>query len=109
MQKARRHPSYGLRPLVGRWFQALFTPLPGVLFTFPLRYSSTIGLSGVFSLTGWCRQIQTGLLQPRPTQELRQRLRPYRYGTVTLYGVAFQLSSPSDFSAHSVALQPRYD
>ena len=74
MQKARRHPalfrkSAGLRPLVGAWFQVLFTPLLGVLFTFPSRYWFTIGLSGVFSLTGWCRQIQTGFLRPRPTQD----------------------------------------
>ena len=29
---------------------------------------STIGLSGVFSLCGWCRKIQTGFLRSRPTQ-----------------------------------------
>ena len=28
-----------------------------------------IGLSGVFSLGGWCRQIQTGFLRSRPTQD----------------------------------------
>ena len=39
MQKARRHPSTGLRPLVGARFQVLFHPPPGVLFTFPSRYS----------------------------------------------------------------------
>ena len=68
MQKARRHPE-GLRPLVGARFQVLFTPLLGVLFTFPSRYWFTIGLSGVFSLTGWCRQIQTGFLRSRLTQD----------------------------------------
>ena len=51
----------GLRPLVGARFQ--------VLFTFPSRYSFTIGLRGVFSLTGWCRQIQPGFLPSRPTQD----------------------------------------
>ena len=68
MQKARRHPE-GLRPLVGVRFQVLFTPLFGVLFTFPSRYWFTIGLSGVFSLTGWCRWIQAGFLRSRPTQD----------------------------------------
>ena len=68
MQKARRHPE-GLRPLVGARFQGLFTPLLAVLFTFPSRYLFTIGLSGVFSLTGWSRQIQTGFLVSRPTQD----------------------------------------
>lgn len=68
MQKARRHPE-GLRPLVGARFQVLFTPLLGVLFTFPSRYWFTIGLSEVFSLSGWCRQIQTGFHRSRPTQD----------------------------------------
>ena len=70
MQKARRH-SEELRPLVGARFQGLFTPLLAVLFTFPSRYWFTIGLTGVFSLTGWCPQIQTGFLRPRPTQDTR--------------------------------------
>ena len=72
MQKARRHSNperLPLRPLVGVWFQGLFTPLLEVLFTFPSQYYFTIGLSVVFSLTGWCRQIQTGFLRPRPTQD----------------------------------------
>ena len=54
-----------LRPLVG----AYFTPLPGVLFTFPSRYWYTIGLSGVFSLTGWSRSIHAGFLVSRATQD----------------------------------------
>ena len=58
-----------LRPLVSVWFQVLFTPLPGVLFTFPSQYWFTIGLLVVFSLTGWCRQIQAGFLRSRPTQD----------------------------------------
>ena len=69
MQKARRHGINPLRPLVSVWFQVLFTPVCPVLFTFPSRYLSTIGLSRVFSLAGWCRQIQTGRLLPRPTQD----------------------------------------
>ena len=69
MQKARRHNTKLLRPLVGARFQGLFTPLLAVLFTFPSRYWFTIGLTGVFSLTGWCPRIQTGFLRPRPTQD----------------------------------------
>ena len=41
----------------------------GVLFTFPSRYWYAIGLSGVFSLTGWSRQIRTGFLVSRLTQD----------------------------------------
>ena len=69
MQKARRQATKALRPLVSIWFQDLFTPLLGVLFTFPLRYWYTIGLSGVFSLTRWCWQIQAEFHRLRPTQD----------------------------------------
>ena len=40
-----------------------------MLFTFPSRYWSAIGLSGVFSLAGWSRRIRAGLLVPRVTQD----------------------------------------
>ena len=36
-----------------------FTPLTGVLFTFPSQYLFTIGRQSVFSLTGWSRRIHT--------------------------------------------------
>ncbi len=45
-----------------------------MLFTFPSRYWFTIGLSGVFSLTGWCRLIHTGFLRSRATQDHRSRI-----------------------------------
>ena len=71
MQKARRHPklSLRLRPLVSVWFQVLFTPLLGVLFTCPSRYWFTIGLLGVFSLTRWCWQSHTKFHRLRATQD----------------------------------------
>ena len=40
-----------------------------MLFTFPSRYWSTIGLTGVFSLAGWSRLIRAGLLVSRVTQD----------------------------------------
>ena len=49
-------------------FRVSFTPLSEVLFTFPSRYSSAIGLSVVFSLSGWSPTIQPGFLVSRPTQ-----------------------------------------
>ena len=73
MQKARRHTTKVLRPLVSARFQGLFTPLLGVLFTFPSRYWFTIGLSGVFSLTRWCWQIHTGFLRSRATQDTNKK------------------------------------
>ena len=97
MQKARRHPDKSrLRPLVGVRFQVLFTPLLGVLFTFPSRYWFTIGLSVVFSLTRWSWQIQTGFHVSRPTQDTTRKTYRYMYGTFTLCGLAFQNSSTSD-------------
>ena len=40
-----------------------------MLFTFPSRYWFAIGLSGVFSLTGWSRQIRAEFLVLRVTQD----------------------------------------
>src|SRR3712207_7520676 len=48
-----------LSRLVGTRFQVLFHSPPGVLFTFPSRYSSAIGHQGVFRLSGWSRRIHT--------------------------------------------------
>ena len=50
-------------------FRTSFTPLRGVLFTFPSRYLCTIGLSGVFSLAGWSRLIHAEFLVIRVTQD----------------------------------------
>ena len=103
MQKARRH-TIVLRPLVSVWFQVLFTLLLAVLFTFPSRYLFAIGLSGVFSLTGWYRQIHTKFLWFRATQDttssLTLRLRDYH----PLWP-AFPCSSASVNSDY-VVLQP---
>ena len=88
-------------------FRFSFTPLPAVLFTFPSRYLCAIGLPGVLSLGGWCRQIRTGLLRPRPTQGSGWVGASFAYGAVTLYGAPFQASSATVASSVSPALQPR--
>jgi hypothetical protein len=62
---ARARP---LRLLVGIRFQVSFTPLVGVLFTFPSRYLFAIGHQGVFRLGGWSPHVQTGFHVSRPTQ-----------------------------------------
>ena len=89
MQKARRHHRSGSDRLWAHGFRVSFTPLSGVLFTFPSRYWYTIGLPGVFSLGGWCRRLQAGFLRSRPTQVATQTYSSYPYGTVTLYGRCF--------------------
>ena len=53
--------------LVNIGFQILFHSPPGVLFTFPSRYSFTIGHQVVFSLTGWSPLIHTRFHVPRAT------------------------------------------
>jgi hypothetical protein len=106
MQKARSHPSRQtnlprkLLPLVGTRFQVLFHSPPGVLFTFPSRYSCTIGRGQVFSLGGWSPQIQPELLGSSGLlrysgHTINDR---FAYRTLTLCGGPFQAAS-----AHVVA------
>jgi len=59
IQKVRRQGTSPLRLFVSNWFQVYFTPLIGVLFTFPSRYLFTIGRSVVLSLGGWSPHVQT--------------------------------------------------
>ena len=74
-------------------FRFSFTPLPAVLFTFPSRYLCAIGLPGVLSLGGWCRQIRTGFLRPRPTQGADWVRFGFAYGAVTRCGPPSQARS----------------
>ena len=69
-----------LRLLVSIRFQVYFTPLVGVLFTFPSRYLFTIGHQGVFSLGGWSPHVQTGFHVSRLTQGSQI---PIAYGAIT--------------------------
>ena len=69
MQKARRHNLRCSDRLYADGFKDYFTPLFEVLFTFPSQYWFAIGLSGVFSLTGWAPLIHTEFLVLRATQD----------------------------------------
>ena len=53
--------------LVNIGFQVLFHSPPGVLFTFPSRYFSTIGHQVVFRLMGWSPLFHTRFHVPRIT------------------------------------------
>ena len=53
--------------LVNTGFQVLFHSPPGVLFTFPSQYCSTIGHQVVFRLGGWSPRLPTGFLVSRGT------------------------------------------
>ena len=76
-----------LRLLVGARFQVLFHSPPGVLFTFPSRYLSTIGRRVVFRLGWWSTQVRTGFHVPGPTQGPPPGSRcGWAYGALTLCG-----------------------
>ena len=107
MQKARRHTTKVLRPIVSTRFQVLFTPLFGVLFTFPSRYWFTIGLSGVFSLTRWCWQIPTGFLRSRGTQGITSAALHTCTGLSPI-SPGFPPGSTSRRRSHIVTLQPQH-
>ena len=55
--------------LVNTRFQVLFHSPPGVLFTFPSQYCSTIGHWVVFRLGGWSPRFQCGFHVPAPTPD----------------------------------------
>ena len=61
--------SLSLPLLVNIGFQVLFHSPPGVLFTFPSQYCSTIGHWVVFRLGGWSPRFQCGFHVPAPTPD----------------------------------------
>ena len=77
-----------------------------MLFTFPSRYWFAIGLSGVFSLTGWSRQIRAEFLVLRVTQDTT---RPHSASFTGLSPSTVELSRTfySLFVYHNVVLLPR--
>ena len=106
MQKARRHLTYRLRPLVGAWVQVLFHSPNRGAFHRSLTVLSTIGLTGVFSLAGWSRRIRAGLLVSRVTQDTT---RPHLCSCTELSSSMVQLSRcfHSTFECHVSVLLPR--
>ena len=61
-----------------------------MLFTFPSRYWFTIGLSGVFSLTGWAPPVHTGFHVSRATQDTAKLHNRFMYGIITLFDCSFR-------------------
>ena len=73
-----------LRLLVGTRFQVLFHSPPGVLFTFPSRYWSTIGHRRVFRVGGWTPQLPTGFHVSGGTRAPAGSRGGFAYGALTL-------------------------
>ena len=72
--------------LVNIRFQVLFHSPPGVLFTFPSQYCSTIGHRVVFRLGGWSPLILIGFHVSDDTPDLASPSRNFAYETFTPYG-----------------------
>ena len=77
-----------------------------MLFTFPSRYWFAIGLSGVFSLTGWSRRIRAEFLVLRVTQDTTK---PCFASITGLSPAMVELSRTffSRFKYYGVVLLPR--
>ena len=72
--------------LVNIRFQVLFHSPPGVLFTFPSQYCSTIGHRVVFRLRGWAPYLLIGFHVSDDTLDtVRPSLR-FTYKTLTSFG-----------------------
>ena len=69
-----------LRVLVSTRFQVLFHSPPGVLFTFPSRYCSSIGHQVVFRLGWWSTRFPAGFHVSRGTLDTRCQLPLSRTG-----------------------------
>ena len=106
MQKACRNP-VGPRHLVGTRFQVCFTPLKGVLFTFPSRYLFAIGHRLVFSLGGWAPRIRTAFHVCRPTWDPAGLRLGFGYGGFALSAALFQALLLPSFLAVSRSRNPR--
>ena len=112
MQKACRNP-VGPRHLVGTRFQVCFTPLTGVLFTFPSRYWFAIGHRLVLSLGGWAPRIRTAFHVCRPTWDPARVSIGFGYGAFALSGAPFQalllpISRPTSRSRNPGEQAPRF-
>ena len=85
--------------LVNIRFQVLFHSPPGVLFTFPSQYCSTIGHQVVFRLGGWSPLLPIGFLVSDGT------LDPARYFCVSPTRLSLPLVGfPTPFGYASVML-----
>ena len=72
--------------LVNIRFQVLFHSPPGVLFTFPSQYCSSIGHQVVFRLGGWAPLLLTGFLVSADTLDTANLSSHFAYKTLTSFG-----------------------
>ena len=77
--------------LVNIRFQVLFHSPPGVLFTFPSQYCSTIGHRVVFRLGGWAPHVLIGFHVSDDTLDTASPSQNFVYETFTPYGGSSQI------------------
>ena len=96
-----------LRLLVSTRFQVLFHSPPGVLFTFPSRYCSTIGHQVVFRLGRWSSRLPTRFPVSRGTLDTGLSLSLSRTGLLPSLDSVFQPLIPLNFVNHYAGPQPQ--
>ena len=77
--------------LVNIGFQVLFHSPPGVLFTFPSQYFSTIGHQVVFRLGGWAPRLPIGFHVSDGTLDTNRLSLRFVYKTLTSFGQLSQV------------------
>ena len=77
--------------LVNIRFQVLFHSPPGVLFTFPSQYCSTIGHRVVFRLGGWSPHVLIGFHVSDDTLDTASPSHNFAYETFTPFGWPSQI------------------
>src|SRR6476620_8343803 len=108
-RSAEAEPATPSDCLWARGFRYCFTPLIGVLFTFPSRYSFAIGRQEYLALDGG----PPGFPHERPSTWYSggrsRRSVVFAYGALTLFGLPFQGSSTNDRLGNSAGTLPGPD
>ena len=86
MQKARRHPISGLRPLVSVWFQVLFSPSCSEYFSPFLHSTGSLSVSQEYlALPDGAGKFKRGVSDPALLRILPLHSL-FSYGAITRYG-----------------------
>ena len=102
-QRPNGRGSYTLYAIGCRYY---FTPLTGVLFTFPSRYWFTIGRQGVFSLIQWSGRIHAEFHVHRITWDASRGDFNFTHPAVTVSGRFFHIVTFVVISPISRSLNP---
>ncbi len=102
----QRPNGLGSHTLYANGFRYCFTPLEGVLFTFPSRYWFTIGCQGGFSLIPWSGRIHAEFHVHRITWDTSRRPRT-SHTRLSRSSVAFSKTLCSSLAYHIEVPLPR--